>query len=103
MGAKAVLMAFCMSWMVANVGLLLGAAPTGALATTSKDITSSTAVTERILVLCRKLLRLRDVRYGAVYLPIANTSSYGLIITRFAQGAAWALCRSMLQPVEKCC
>src|SRR5258708_34616271 len=87
MGASAALMAFRTSWIVANIGLLLGAALTGVLAIASSKAGTRKPAAKTISVRCDKLRRLLGMRCGAVYLDIAITSSYGLILARFLSRA----------------
>ena len=78
------LMALSTYWNVANIGL--AAARAGGRTTVSSEIKSRKAARDRILVLRDNTLRLRGVCCGAVYLVIAITSSYGLILARICAG-----------------
>jgi len=83
-GARAVLMALSTYWNVANMGL--AAARAGGRTTANSEIKSSKAARDRILVLRDNTLRLRGMCCGAVYLVIAITSVYNLILARLRTG-----------------
>src|SRR6266571_4309799 len=86
MGASAALMAFCTSWIVANIGLLLGAALTGVLAIASSEAGTRKPAAKTISVRRDKLRRWRGARCGTVYLGIVVTSLYGLIVAWCCEG-----------------
>ena len=84
MGDNAVLMALSTYWNVANIGLA-AAACAGGRTTANSEIKSRKAAIDRILVLRDNTRCLRGVCCGAVYLVIAITSVYNLILARFAR------------------
>ena|SRR2546428_13057389 len=93
-GASAVLMAFCTSRIVANIGLLLGVALTGVLAIASTEAGTRKPAAKTIRVRRDKPRRWRGARCGAVYWVIAVTLLNGLIV-------AWCRARWGMVPGDR--